>query len=62
MGKIDMYMYVNQLDENKQEKVLDEVSLFLFQSEGLSTELQKDPLKQAKNSRLIDLAGIVDFE
>lgn len=62
MIKSNINMYVNQLDQKTQEKILDQVSLFLHQSEGLSAELQKKHLEKARSSRLSDLSEIVDYE
>ncbi|MEK4306910.1 hypothetical protein [Oceanobacillus sp. FSL K6-0251] len=53
-------IYVNQLTKKKQEYILNQVSLHLHQNEGLNKEEQEEALKNAQNSRLNDLEGIID--
>lgn len=57
-----MDIYVSQLDVETQQKILDVVSLHLHQSEGMTAEMQKEPLEMALSSRLCDLTEIVDYE
>lgn len=53
-------IYVNQLTKKKQEYILNQVSLHLHQNEGLNKEEQEEALKNAQNSKLNDLEGIID--
>ncbi|WP_080871767.1 hypothetical protein [Oceanobacillus timonensis] len=53
-------IYVNQLSEKEQESILNQVSLHLYQMEGIRKEEQEEALENAQNSKLNDLTGIID--